>query len=496
MFKLNIFLIFAAINTLVFSQNPPKFEMRGLWVATVKNIDWPSSSSLSAEAQQKEAISLIDKAVSLGFNAIFLQVRPASDAFYHSTLEPTSEYLTGKSGRDASYDALSFWIAKAHEKGIELHAWINPFRASMSVNDNLAPTHPVKLHPQWFITYNNRYQYDPGNPECRTHIAKVVSEIVDNYNIDGIHLDDYFYPYPKAGETFNDDTSFQDFNPYHIADKSDWRRWNVDQTIVLIRNAIKSKKEYVAFGVSPFGVWRNKTDDPIGSDTHAGITNYDHLYADILYWLKEDWIDYVAPQIYWDTEHKTANYKVLVDWWSLHSQQKPIFIGHSLYRLNSDPAPWDSPNEMIEQIKIARSKPNTYGSIFFSASHLNRDLKGFQDSLSTKIYKYPALVPNIVETLQPISESAPIKLRKRGRFIKWKYTGQTNDIKKFVVYAYQNKVSNPENNASNIIAITPSLQLMLDKQKYTGKSIYFKVSAIDNYNREIALSYPKSIKFK
>jgi uncharacterized lipoprotein YddW (UPF0748 family) len=496
MFKLNIFLLFLVINAPVFCQKLPKYEMRGLWVATVMNIDWPSSPTISAHEQQQEAVAIIEKAAQLNLNAIFLQVRPASDAFYESSLEPTSTYLTGESGKKASFDALHFWIEKAHEQGIELHAWINPFRGTMSVNDELALNHPIHVHPDWFVVYNNRHQYDPGNPECRRHIANVVAELVDKYDIDGIHLDDYFYPYPKAGETFNDEQSFAQHNPYNLSDRGDWRRWNVDQTIVLIKNAIKTRKDYVAFGVSPFGVWRNKADDPIGSETRAGITNYDHLYADILHWLKEDWVDYVAPQIYWDTEHATANYKVLADWWSLHSQRKPVFIGHSLYRLNRDPAPWDNPGQLIDQIKIARTKPNTFGSIFFSSKHLNRDLKGFQDSLANNVYRYPALMPNVVETSGVDISALPLKVKKRGKHLTWKNPNKHIDTKKYVVYAYRNNVSNPENDASNILCITPNNRIPLDSKKYAKKTMYFKVSAIDRHNNECAVSAPKQIKFK
>lgn len=470
--------------------------MRGLWVATVKNIDWPSKPNLPSEAQQQEAIAILDKAKSLNLNAIFLQIRPASDALYQSSFEPMSIYLTGQSGQapEPFYDPLAFWVQQAHARGIELHAWLNPYRANMSVNDKLDQSHPVHKHPDWFITYNGRQQYDPGNPACRQHIAEVVAEVVANYDIDGVHLDDYFYPYPKAGEEFDDNASFAIYNEKGLT-KADWRRENVNQTIRLLQQTIKTHKPHLTFGVSPFGVWRNKADDPLGSDTRAGITNYDILYADILLWLREGWIDYVAPQIYWDTEHVTANFRVLADWWSKNSYGKPVFIGHSLYRVNSDPAPWDNPTQMLEQINISRQKANVYGSIFFSANHLNRDLKGLQDSLRQRTYAHMALVPPTVESEQNLS-IRPISARKSGRYLKWKNPNKQAKTKHYVVYTYEHVVSNPENDGAHITNITLQNRLKLDKQKYSGQTVYFKVSAIDEFNYEVALSYPIKLTFK
>ncbi|MFT3740210.1 MAG: family 10 glycosylhydrolase [Breznakibacter sp.] len=497
MLKLGFFSILALIPMVSFSQKTPKYEMRGLWVATVKNIDWPSKPDLPGDEQQKEAIAILDNARSLNFNAIFLQIRPASDAFYQSSLEPMSMYLTGTSGQNPNpfYDPLAFWIEQAHARGLELHAWINPYRGNMSVNDKLDGSHPINQRPGWFISYNGRQQYDPGNPECREHIAAVVDEIVANYSIDGIHLDDYFYPYPKAGEEFNDTATFARYNPKNLS-KPDWRRENVDQTIQLLQHTIKNRKPYLPFGVSPFGVWRNKADDLLGSDTRAGITNYDMLYADILLWLREGWIDYVAPQIYWDTEHPTANYKVLAEWWDKNSYGKSVFIGHSLYRVNQDPAPWDSPSQLLKQIRISRLKPNVYGSIFFSANHLTRNLQGLQDSLQQDTYKYPALVPPTVEKEKGNHSQNPIIVKKVGKKLKWKNPNKQAKLKYYVVYAYENLVSNPENDAAHIMATTTKNHMELDKHLYKGRTVYFKVSAIDEYNYENALSYPRKVTFK
>jgi uncharacterized lipoprotein YddW (UPF0748 family) len=481
-----------------YSQKHPKYELRGLWVATVKNIDWPSKAGLSSDEQKAEAIAIIEKAHSLNLNALFLQVRPSSDLIYPSELEPLTIYLTGDVNATSDYDPLKFWIDETHQRGMELHAWINPFRASMSINEPMNPLHPVKQHPDWFIAYAGKWQYDAGNPQCRNHIANVVKELVTRYNIDGVHMDDYFYPYPQANEVFNDSVSFNKYGKKNetLTNIDDWRRENVDKTIVLINQSIKEIKPYVEFGISPFGVWRNQADDARGSNTKAGVTNYDHLYADILKWMENDWVDYVVPQIYWDMNHPTANYKVLVDWWNKNSYDKDIYIGHALYRVNVDAGAWKKPDEIVNQIKYARTKANVFGSVHFSARHLNRDIFGLQDSLKNDVYKYPSLIPEM-NMNQPVPvDLLPVKIRKCGRYLTWKLKDQSFVPARYIVYAYNELVSNPENDARNIYCITGDRKVEIINSKLKSKTSYFKVSAIDEYNRERCLSYPKRLTFK
>jgi uncharacterized lipoprotein YddW (UPF0748 family) len=273
---------------------PPKFEFRAVWVATVANIDWPSKPGLSTEQQQQEVIDILNMHEKLGMNVIILQVRPTADAFYPSALEPWTRYLTGTPGQapEPFYDPLQFWIEECHKRGMELHAWLNPFRVALNHQQPLAGNHIAFQHPGWILKYGNSLYFDPGLPQTREFAAQVVKDIVSRYDVDAIHFDDYFYPYPLQ-EDFPDTASFAFYNRgFFPEDKADWRRENVDIIIKMLNDTIKSVKPWVKFGISPFGVWRNIADDPRGSDSRAGATNYDHLYANIIKWQENGWIDY------------------------------------------------------------------------------------------------------------------------------------------------------------------------------------------------------------
>jgi uncharacterized lipoprotein YddW (UPF0748 family) len=283
----------------------PKYEFRGVWVATVDNIDFPSSKTLSTEAQKAEFISLLEMHKRNGMNAVIVQIRPATDAFYPSQYEPWSEWLTGKQGKPPVpyYDPLKFMITETHKRGMEFHAWMNPYRAEFRIGkSSISPTHITKLHPEWFIDYGGTKYFDPGNKDAQKFVANVVRDVVHRYNIDAIHFDDYFYPYRIAGKEFGDDASFKKYG--NGMEKETWRRSNVDSIICMLSKVIKQENKYCQFGISPFGVWRNIDKDPEGSNTKAGQTNYDDLYADILLWLKMKWIDYVVPQLYWNLDKK------------------------------------------------------------------------------------------------------------------------------------------------------------------------------------------------
>ncbi|MCA1759294.1 MAG: family 10 glycosylhydrolase, partial [Bacteroidales bacterium] len=282
----------------VSAQNfPPKFEFRAVWVATVANIDWPSKPGLTTEQQQQEVIDMLNMHEKLGMNVIILQVRPTSDAFYPSALEPWTRYLTGTPGQapEQFYDPLQFWIEECHKRGMELHAWLNPYRVALNHQQPLAGNHIAFQHPEWILKYGNSLYFDPGLPQTREFAAQVVKDIVSRYDVDAIHFDDYFYPYPLK-EDFPDTASFAFYNRgFFPEDKADWRRENVDIIIKMLNDTIKATKSWVKFGISPFGVWRNIADDPRGSDSRAGATNYDHLYANIIKWQENGWIDYTLP---------------------------------------------------------------------------------------------------------------------------------------------------------------------------------------------------------
>src|SRR3954447_6535662 len=276
----------------IFAQKPPQYEFRAVWIATVENIDWPSKKVLPVEKQKEEFVRMLDLHQRNGMNAVIVQIRPVADAFYPSRFEPWSEYLTGRQGQAPNpyYDPLQFMIEETHKRGMEFHAWMNPYRAVFNINrSTISPTHVTRLYPQWFLTYGSTRYFDPGLPEVREHVNKVVKDLVERYDVDAIHFDDYFYPYRIPGKEFPDGATFAKYG--NGMSKEDWRRSNVDSIIVMLGHTIKSVNPRVKFGISPFGVWRNKKDDLRGSDSKAGVTNYDDLYADILLWLQNGWID-------------------------------------------------------------------------------------------------------------------------------------------------------------------------------------------------------------
>ncbi len=372
----------------------PKYEFRGVWIATVDNIDWPSRGVTDPATQKAEFIRILDMHQRNGMNAVIVQVRPAADAFYPSRLEPWSEWLTGVQGKPPSphYDPLEFMIEEAHKRGMEFHAWLNPYRANFNIsNASIASNHVTRLHPEWFLTYGNKKYFDPANLQAQEFVVNVVRDIVKRYKVDAIHMDDYFYPYRIPGREFPDAASYARSGTK--LKKDDWRRSNVDSIIRKLSKAIKEENKMVRFGISPFSVWRNKDQDPRGSDSKAGQTNYDDLYADVLLWLRKGWIDYVAPQLYFEIGHDKVAYEKMLAWWSRNSYGRHIYIGHGIYRTAERAAAWKNPNELPNQLKLLRRYPNVQGSIFYSSKSFNGNPNGWNDSLRNNYYKYPALLP-------------------------------------------------------------------------------------------------------
>lgn len=358
---------------------------RGAWIATVANIDWPTAEAVGdTEKQQAEMIWLLDSLEAIGINAIIFQVRPTADALYYSELEPTSHWLLGTQGASLSWDPLEWTIEQAHQRNMEVHVWLNPYRVNLAKTDTseICADHVWRKHPEWFWEYNKQWYFDPGLDVTREWICTIVRDIVTRYDIQAIHMDDYFYPYPSGGKPIPDTKTFAKY-PRGFTDIADWRRNNVNLAIQDIHRTIRECNKNVQFGISPFGVWRNASVDPTGSATTAGITNYDDLYADIRLWIKSGWIDYVLPQLYWEIGKKAADYEILVHWWAneVRGTNCKLYIGMAPYRLeNASPkTPWGQGNEISRQMQLNRTIPEITGECFYSTRPLLKNPRGVCD---------------------------------------------------------------------------------------------------------------------
>ena len=369
----------------------PKREFRGGWIQVVNG----QLQGLTTAEAQARLLAQVDALRAAGCNAVVFQVRPACDALYASALEPWSRYLTGTQGQAPTpyWDPLAFMVTACHERGMELHAWINPYRALTSLGHGLAAGHVAKEHPDWTVTYGNQLLLDPALAECRDHICRVVQDIVSRYDVDGIHLDDYFYPYPTAGTEYPDSASYARYGQ-GFASRADWRRDNVNRLIRQLHQTVRSTKPWVKLGVSPFGIYRNAGSDPDGSATQ-GLQDYDDLYADVLLWVKQGWVDYLIPQIYWQIGHPVADYATLVDWWARHAGGRPLYIGQSVMNTvqNADP---DNPqsHQLRHKMRLQRAYPRQIqGSCQWYAAALADNPGNYRDVLAQEYHRYPALQP-------------------------------------------------------------------------------------------------------
>lgn len=366
-------------------------ELRGMWVATVENVDWPSKPGLSASAQQAELIAYLDQAVDRRLNAVILQVRPAADALWPSPYEPWAQCLTGVQGKDPGWDPLGTAVREAHSRGLELHAWFNPYRvANHTDRSRLAATHPARLHPDWALPYGGKLYYNPGLPEVRSFVQDAMLDAVRRYDIDAVHWDDYFYPYPVAGESFADGAAYAKYGA-GFADKAAWRRANTDKLVQETAQRIKAVKPGVRFGISPFGVWRNASTDPLGSRSAAGVQTYDDLYADTRGWIKKGWIDYICPQLYWNIGFAAADYAVLLPWWNdvVRGTGVDLFIGEALYKAGdpAQPAAWQDPAELSRHIDFAAGYDQARGHVYFSGKSVVADRIGAMSRVVADHYR-------------------------------------------------------------------------------------------------------------
>jgi len=373
----------------------PPTEFRAAWIATVANIDWPSTPGLSTARQQAELRTMLDRAVSLGLNAVVMQVRPTADAFYDSRLEPWSYYLTGVQGQapDPYYDPLAFAVEEAHRRGLELHAWFNPYRAlHPTATDSIASLHVTRSKPGAAVQYGDLVWMEPGNPVGTAQSMSVIMDVVDRYDIDGVHLDDYFYPYPVNDEDgnrveFPDETSWR-ADSLDGLDRDDWRRRNVDSFIENLYDGVKARKPWVKVGISPFGIWR-----PGYPASVTGFDQYANLYADARRWLNEGWVDYFTPQLYWALDSKGQSYSALLDWWigeNVHDRH--LWPGNYTSRVILDgSAHWDPP-EIVAQIRHTRQTAGATGNVHFSMRALMPASHGMGEAVAGE-YSQDALVP-------------------------------------------------------------------------------------------------------
>ncbi len=483
---------------------PPKREFRAVWIATVDNIDWPSKKGLPVADQQREIVAMFDQQQQMGLNAVVVQIRSAADAFYAKSSEPWSEWLTGQQGLapDPFYDPLEFMIEQAHQRGLEFHAWFNLDRATFSKAASVAPTNIVYRKPEWMMNYGGRKLFNLGLPAVRSYIAGVVANVVREYDVDGIHFDDYFYPYAEAGQTIHDDSAYQaNFNGMK---KPDWRRDNVNKLVVELRDSIRANKPWVKFGISPFGIWKNKSNDPEGSATNGGQAYYD-IYADTRKWVRDGLIDYIVPQVYFSSEFGRVPYKTLVEWWTHNCGNCHLYIGQGAYRVGRgserDPGWWRS-TEFPEQMRYNRQQQAVQGSVFFSAKSLQTNPLSIRDSLKNNFYRHPALVPTMkwLDSIPPLPpRDLKAAMTTDGVELFWQQPADAMDgdgANSYVVYRFEGRrprlqIDDPRYIVAQCMG--ESSTRFVDKTADPKKKYVYVVTALDrlhNESKEIVIKVP------
>ena len=485
------------------SQFQPKREFRGAWIHVIGQSQYKDMTSSEMKLYLTDMLNTLQDC---HINAIVFQVRPTADAFYHSEIEPWSRYLTGVQGQapDGNFDPMTFMIEECHRRGMEFHAWLNPYRVTASLNDELADEHVYWEHPEWFVRYGNQIYFDPGLPESRTYICKVVEDIVRRYDVDAIHMDDYFYPYPIAGESFPDDNSF---NRYAFAQgfssdrRADWRRNNVNILIEQLKYTIVRTKPWVRFGVSPFGIYRNQKDTPDGSGSDTrGLQNYSDLYADVLLWTEKGWIDYLIPQIYWEIGHPSADYAKLVPWWAQQKNGGHLYIGQDVLRtmqnvdLNKDGA-----NQLPSKMSIIGDRSAIDGNCWWPAYRVTDNSVGIIDSLKNNYQAYPALIPaysHLHDGRPKEVKSLKAEWTRHGYLLHWEPNGHPSNpevAQYFVVYCFSDKEKKNLNDPTKIVSITRNPFYQLPYKD--GKIQYnYVITSVDRFHNESSKGKSKKVR--
>jgi uncharacterized lipoprotein YddW (UPF0748 family) len=476
----------------------PLRQFRATWVSSVVNIDWPSRTGLTPAQQQAELVGWFDDAVRQKHNAVVLQVRPTADAFWPSTVEPWSQYLTGKQGGNPGYDPLAFAVAEAHKRNLELHAWFNPYRLSMGTNLNaLVPEHPARQHPEWVVTYGGKLYYNPGIPAVRELVEDAIMDAVSRYDIDGVHFDDYFYPYPVAGQVFDDAATYAQYGA-GFPTLAEWRRNNINLLIQELQHRIKADKPWVKFGISPFAVWRNAATDPLGSATTAGVQTYDDLSADTRRWVREEWIDYIVPQVYWAGGFAAADYNKIVPWWAeqVRGTDVHLYIGEATYKVGtSTQSPdWADPAELSDHLAFDSTIPEVKGNIYFSAKDVRADRLGATSLLNSKWYTRPALVPAMpsLDSRPPLPVNG-LKANRTSTETRLQWRATSADTTSYAIYRRDLAAGDwcADNDARNLIATvrtTGGQQTFTDTTAVKGHHYLYSVSALDRtWNQSVPI---------
>ena len=477
----------ATTETVNPSSSPSKREFRGAWIQCVNG----QFVGMSTEQMQNTLTYQLDELRKDGVNAIIFQVRPECDALYQSSLEPWSRFLTGQQGTAPApfWDPLQWMVEQCHQRGMELHAWINPYRAKTKTTHELAANHIAKRYPDWVFNYDGQYILNPGIPEARDYVCRVVDDIVKRYDIDGLHIDDYFYPYPAAGQVINDEAQYQRYN-HSFNNIGDWRRDNVNVFIQQLYKTIHDRKPWVKFGVSPFGIYRNAKNAPnVGSNTN-GTQNYDDLYADILLWVNNGWLDYCVPQLYWEIGHKAADYKTLIKWWNSHCAGRPLYIGEDIERTVKYADP-ENPNihQMSAKFNLHRQCPNVNGTVLWYAKAAVDNVGNYGTKLRTQYWRYPALQPQMafIDGKSPKSPKKLKPLRMSEDYVLfWTQpsgSGWKDEAYKYVVYRFNSGEKVNLSDPSKIVAITRNNFYKLPYKDGKTKYIYV-VTALDRMNNE------------
>lgn len=461
------------------SATEPKRELRGTWLQTVYQDGYARRST---KENQQYLTDILDRLEHAGINVVFFQIRPSADAFYKSDLEPWSRFLTGITGKAPSpqWDPLQFMIDECHNRGMELHAWLNPYRVTTSAKETLPPGHLYRKHPERFVRYGKKIYFDPGIPENRKHILKVVSDIITRYDVDGIHFDDYFYPYPVKGVRFPDARSYARYGKGQKL--GDWRRNNVNMLISEVHRLIADNKPWIRFGVSPFGIWRNAASDPKGSDS-SGLQNYDDLYADIQLWAQKGWIDYQMPQLYWEIGHPAACYSKLLTWWKDNAHDRHLYIGQDIARINKH-------GQLRQKFQPTRDYATVQGNVWWYGYSLADNAGCIADSLASTYHCTKAIVPEYPW----ICADRPDRVdntHHKGRTISWpaaKESAGPEAVNRWVIYWFAS--------VDEIDTAQPqAIDAIVYKPLYTAKKAgVYVITALNRANNESEASAPIIIK--